>query len=88
MSLTYQVTLSRESIKFLKKQEKAAQIRMIKAIKGLTIQPPVGDIKPLKGRKKQLRLRIGSYRVIFEIDHNEKIIYILTIDNRGDVYKF
>ena len=86
MSLTYQVTLSRESIKFLKKQEKAVQIRITKAIKGLTIQPPIGDIKPLKGRNKQLRLRVGSYRIIFEINHNEEMIYILTIDNRGDVY--
>ncbi|MGD6968750.1 type II toxin-antitoxin system RelE family toxin [Rossellomorea vietnamensis] len=54
---------------------------------GLLIQPPIGDIKPLKGKKGQLRLRTGPYRTIFEIDHNEKIIYILTIDNRGDVYK-
>lgn len=52
MSLTYQVTLSRESIKFLKKQEKALQMRITESIKGLTIQPPVGDIKPLKGRNK------------------------------------
>ncbi len=88
MSLTYQVTLSRESIKFLKKQENAIQIRITKAIKGLTIQPPIGDIKPLKGRNKQLRLRVGSFRIIFEVNHNEKMIYILTIDNRGDVYKF
>ncbi len=88
MSLTYQVTLSRESIKFLKKQENAIQIRITKAIKGLTIQPPIGDIKPLKGRNKQLRLRVGSVRIIFEVNHNEKMIYILTIDNRGDVYKF
>lgn len=87
MSLTYQVTLSRESIKFLKKQEKALQMRITESIKGLTIQPPVGDIKPLKGRNKHLRLRVGSYRIIFEVDHSEQIIYILTIDNRGDVYK-
>lgn len=87
MSLTYQLTLSRESIKFLKKQEKTIQLRISSALKGLTVQPPLGDIRPLKGRKGQLRLRVGAYRVIFEIDHNEKMIYILTIDNRGDVYK-
>ncbi|WP_034746735.1 type II toxin-antitoxin system RelE family toxin [Halalkalibacter wakoensis] len=87
MSLTYQVTLSRESIKFLKKQEKAIQIRITNAIKGLTIHPPIGDIKPLKVRTKQLRLRVGSFRIIFEVNHDEKMVYILTIDNRGDVYK-
>lgn len=87
MSLTYQLTLSRESIKFLKKQEKSVQVRIIKALQGLTIQPPIGDIRPLKGRKGQLRLRVGTYRVIFEANHNERVIYILTIDNRGGIYK-
>lgn len=86
MSLPYQLTLSRESIKFLKKQELSVKERIRKALKELTIPPPKGDIRPLKGKKGELRLRVGSYRVIFEVDHNEKMIYILTIDNRGDVY--
>ena len=51
MSLIYLLTLSRESIKFLKKQEKSVQLRISTALKGLTIQPPIGDIKLLKGRK-------------------------------------
>ena len=86
MSLAYQLTLSRESVKFLKKQEKIVKERIIKGLNGLTIHPPVDDIKPLKGRKGKLKLRVGTYRTIFEVDHDEKIIYILTIDNRGDVY--
>jgi mRNA interferase RelE/StbE len=87
MSSIYQLTLSRESVKFLKKQEKNIQLRISKALRGLTEQPPLGDIKPLKGKKGQLRLRIGTYRSLFEVNHDEKIVYIQTIDNRGDVYK-
>ena len=86
MSSTYQLTLSREAIKFVSRQEKAVQERIRKALLGLTLRPPIGDIKPMKGYAKLFRLRVGSYRVLFEISHNEKIIYILTIDNRGDVY--
>ena len=84
MSLAYQLTLSRESVKFLKKQEKIVKERIIKGLNGLTIHPPIGDIKPLKCRKG--KHWVGTYRIIFEVDHGEKIIYILTIDNRGDVY--
>ncbi|MFK4998564.1 type II toxin-antitoxin system RelE/ParE family toxin [Bacillus sp. N9] len=87
MNLDYQLTLSRESIKFLKKQEKIARERIGNALVGLTYRPPVGDIKPLRGKQAKLRLRVGTYRVIFEVNHNEKIIYVLSIDNRGDVYK-
>lgn len=86
MSLTYQLTLSRDSVKFLAKQEKAIQERIRKALTGLAIRPPVGDIKPMKGQGKLMRLRVGTYRVLFEVNHTEQIVFILTIDNRGDVY--
>ena len=86
MSLTYQLTLNRDSIKFLSKQEKAIQERIRKALTGLAVRPPIGDIKPMKGRGKLMRLRVGTYRVLFEINHTEQMVYILAIDNRGDVY--
>jgi hypothetical protein len=43
MSLIYQLTLSRDSVKFLAKQEKAIQERIRKAMTGLAIRPPIGD---------------------------------------------
>ncbi|WP_092334668.1 type II toxin-antitoxin system RelE/ParE family toxin [Desulfosporosinus hippei] len=60
---------------------------MRKALAGLVIRPQIGDIKPLKGKEKLMRLRVGTYRVIFEINHTEQIVYILTIDNRRGIYK-
>lgn len=86
MSLTYRLTLNRDAVKFVGKQEKAVQERIRKSLLGLTVRPPTGDVKPLKGYDKRFRLRVGSYRVLFEIDHQEQVVYILAIDNRGDVY--
>lgn len=86
MSLNYQLTLSRDAVKFVAKQEKDVQVRIRKALLGLTVRPPVGDIRLMKGYEKRFRLRIGSYRVLFEVNLQEKIVYILAIDNRGDVY--
>ena len=86
MNSIYQLTLNRDSVKFLAKQDRAVQERIRKALTGLAIRPPIGDIKPLKGLGKLMRLRVGTYRVIFEVNHTEQIVYILTINNRGDVY--
>ena len=86
MSLIYQLILSRSAIKFIAKQERAIQERIRKALAGLAVRPPIGDIKPLKGRGKLLRLRVGTYRVIFEVSHTEQVVYVLAIDNRGDIY--
>lgn len=45
------------------------------------------DIKAMKGIKNYYRLRIGNYRVIFETINEKLIIYVIKIDNRGDIYK-
>lgn len=86
MSLIYQLILNRDAVKFVAKQEKNVQERIRKALLGLTVRPPAGDIRLMKGFEKRFRLRIGSYRIIFEINLQEKIVYVLAIDNRGEVY--
>ncbi|MCM3342028.1 type II toxin-antitoxin system RelE/ParE family toxin [Paenibacillus sp. MER TA 81-3] len=86
MNSTYRLTLSRDAVKFVAKQEKSIQLRIRKALLGLSVRPPVGDIKPLKGKDKFFRLRVGSYRVIFEVNHKEQVVCILTMENRGDIY--
>lgn len=75
-----EIIFSKSALKFLKKQNKNTQIRLIKAIKKI----PNGDIKQLQGFPFK-RLRVGTYRVIF----NEEglIINIINIGNRGYIYK-
>ncbi|MHB1651030.1 MAG: hypothetical protein ACYCVD_00965 [Desulfitobacteriaceae bacterium] len=46
-------------MKFIAKQEGAVQELIRKALTGLSIRPPIGDIKPLKGQGKIMRLRVG-----------------------------
>ena len=60
------------------------------AINGLTLTPPEGDIKAMQGYKDgRMRLRVGKYRVIYhyDVDNELKILYIIDIGSRGDVYK-
>lgn len=71
---------SKQAEKFLKKQDKYTQIRILTAIHAL----PYGDIKKLKG-EHGYRLRVGDFRILF--DKNGEIIYIYKIDNRGQAYK-
>jgi len=59
---------------------------MRKALLGLSVYPPIGDIKLMKGFEKRFRLRVGSYRILFEVNHQEQMVYILAIDNRGEIY--
>ncbi|MEW5946064.1 MAG: type II toxin-antitoxin system RelE/ParE family toxin [bacterium] len=43
--------------------------------------------KKLVGRDNEHRLRIGSYRVLYEIDDKEKIIRIFRVLHRREAYR-
>ncbi|HIY60639.1 MAG TPA: type II toxin-antitoxin system RelE/ParE family toxin [Candidatus Eisenbergiella pullistercoris] len=81
--MTYRIIIEKKAEKFIRKQEKKEQERLLRAIYQL---PDGTDVKKLKGFDL-FRLRVGSYRVIYSIDNEIKIIAIKNIDNRGDIYK-
>ena len=44
--------------------------------------------KPFKAYKEKLfRVRVGDYRILYEIDYTTKKLGIVKIDNRGRVYE-
>ena len=87
MNSDYKLIYHKDTLKFLAKQEAAVQERIAKGLIGLLTIPPRGDIKLLKGSQGLYRLRIGTYRILFEINHTEEIVYIQAIDSRGGIYK-
>lgn len=71
-------------MKFLMKQPKPQQERLIRAIYKL---PDEGDIKSMAGYDDLYRLRVGTYRVLYTIENTILTVRVLNIGNRGDVYK-
>jgi len=53
---------------------------------GLTVIPPRGDIKKLKGLKGRFRLRVGNWRIIFLYDTREKKVLVSEILPRSKAY--
>jgi mRNA interferase RelE/StbE len=86
VSLIYTLIYHKKALKFLEKQDAETQKRISSTLNELLLIPPRGDIKKLSGQGLY-RLRIGTFRAIFSIDHREKIIFIENIGNRGDIYK-
>ena len=74
------IQYSKEAVKFIKKQDRPTQKRLLDAIEDL----PKGDVKKLQGTNGY-RLRVGTYRIIF--DKKGNIIHIINIGNRGQIYK-
>ena len=65
--------------------DEAALIRS--KIRELALNPfAVPNVKSLVGRPGY-RLRIGDWRVIYEVAQNEQAVFILKIARRGGVYR-
>jgi len=41
----------------------------------------------MKGMKNGYRIRVGDYRVVYEIVDQVLIIYVIRVDHRKDVYR-
>ncbi len=84
------IRYSKEALKFLARLDAKSVERIRTAVRGLTKEPPIGDIRPLQGYSDQrMRLRVGGWRVIFRYgsEGEVEILFVLDIGNRGDVYK-
>ena len=79
----YTIIWDEKSLDQLHKLESNISKRIAKKVDELSNDPFSRDIKKLKGMH-DFRLRVGDYRVIFEIDG--KTIYILKVGHRRHIY--
>lgn len=85
----YEIRFTSRAKKQLLKLDASPQDRVIEAVDRMRDWPDwTLDIAPLKGRLQgSFRLRVGGYRVIFTIDHDEQIISVAAVVPRGSAYR-
>ena len=72
--MTYQVELKPKSIKDLDKLQPTEAKKIIGKIKTLE-NGLMGDIKKLTNFTPEYRLRVGNYRILFEVEGDKIVIY-------------
>lgn len=84
----YQVYYYNRVEKFLRKIPKKEMVKLLDKISLLTKDPftQALDIKKLATTKHSYRLRMGTLRVIYEINTPLKRIYIQEVGFRGSIY--
>ena len=83
--MSFDIVLTAESEKFIKKCDKQIRNRIIKSLRKLEKEPESG--KPLTSILTGLwSLRIGDYRAIYQIKNSELIVVVIRIGHRKNVY--
>lgn len=84
----YRILITSKAKKDFQKLDPEIQIRITKAILKLETNRTPQQFKPLIGKDiAEYRLRIGDYRVLYDIDDKEKVVLILRIGHRRNIYK-
>jgi len=61
--------------------------RVVRKLESLADVPRPAGCKKLKGYKDQWRIRIGDWRVVYLIDETVKLVSIVRIAHRREVYE-
>ena len=62
------------------------RLRLGRAIRSLENDPVPVQAKRLKGRT-EFRMRVGDYRVLYTVEHENRIVTISAVGHRRDVYR-
>ncbi|MBW4443490.1 MAG: type II toxin-antitoxin system RelE/ParE family toxin [Plectolyngbya sp. WJT66-NPBG17] len=81
--MRYEVVLKPKAIKDLKKLEPTTQTRILEKVE-LMQDNLQGDVKHLTNFTPEYRLRVGDYRILFELE--EEAIVIYWIKHRSKAY--
>ena len=84
--MNFSIQIKRSAARELQRVAKRDHTRLVEAIDRLAETPHLGTA--LKGDFRGLRrLRIGDYRVIYEVRDDELIVLIVRVAHRRDAYR-
>lgn len=84
---SYKVEWKNSAYKELQKLPRPIITRVVAAVSELSNEPFPHGVKKLVGSEFSYRMRIGDYRVVYEVIADRLIIEIVRVRHRKDVYR-
>lgn len=84
--MSYKIQIDDKVIKDLKKIDKIWQKRIVDKIKTVLTDDPYSGKKLVGNLSPYYRLRVGNYRVIYEVIEDEVVVEVIKVKHRKEVY--
>lgn len=85
--MSYRVQFTPSAARALRRLPRSVQTRIRDAIDGLGAEPRPHGTRKLWGVSDFYRIRVGDYRVIYEIRDEILVVVVVRIATRQQVYK-
>ena len=85
--MAYQIKYWARAKKSLSRIPNLDRQRIARGIDDLSRDPRPMGCEKMKGMEDTYRIRVGDYRVVYEIVDQVLIVYVVRVDHRKDVYR-
>jgi mRNA interferase RelE/StbE len=83
----YQLEVKEKALKELAKVRPDTGMRLLRSIETLASDPRPRQSHKLSGSVNCYRLRVGDYRVLYQVDDEAALVTIFKIGHRREVYR-
>lgn len=84
---TYQIEWKRSALRELKRIDRQVVPHIVTAVESLSSRPLPDGVRKLQGSQRTYRLRVGTYRVIYELIESRLLVEIVRVRHRKDAYR-
>ncbi|GEA26525.1 mRNA interferase RelE [Microcystis aeruginosa NIES-4325] len=84
--MSYRVIIPKPVQKQLRELPPKVRSRLLAEIKLLADNPRPDGVKKLKGYEDMYRIRVGSYRVIYEVEDGKMLVLVVSAVHRQSAY--
>jgi len=85
--MAYEVLLEKQAEKDLDRLDARTFARVTHSLRGLREDPRPSGCRKLEGTKNAWRIRVGDYRILYEIADEVRIVRVYRVRHRREVYR-
>jgi mRNA interferase RelE/StbE len=87
VTATYEVRLARRAARALSALQRREQQRIRAALDLLADNPRPPNCVPMQGEDSVYRVRVGDYRIVYEVLDAVLLVHVVRIGHRREVYR-
>ena len=85
--MRYCIEIKKSAQKEIARLPRRERRRVLGAIAALAYEPRPQEVRKIVGAEEAYRIRVGDYRVVYQIAKRVLIVFVIRVGHRKDVYR-